>query len=284
MPPTIDSHCHAWNHWPYLPEVPDPAHHGSYQTLLDQMDVNGVDRATIVCAQIHHNRDNNDYVAAAVRAHPDRLVQFADVDSWWSDSYHTPGAAQRLEAALAQYPMKAFTQYVAASDDAGWFYSQEGLDFFSVANDAKIIASLAIGPQHQPAVRKVAEAFPDLAILCHHMSGLRAHGDDAKSQLENVVQSASLHNVHLKLSGFHYLTDQSKVWDFPYSDTHWVYEACYAAYGARMCWGSDFPVVKKAMTHRQSLEAFRAHLSFISESDRAAIGGGTLESLLARSD
>ena len=98
------------------------------------------------------------------------------------------------------------------------------------------------------------------------------------------MQSASLHNIHLKLSGFHYLTDQSKVWDFPYSDTHWVYEACYAAYGARMCWGSDFPVVKKAMTHRQSLEAFRAHLSFISESDRAAIGGGTLESLLARSD
>lgn len=278
----IDSHCHAWDHWPYLPGVPDPKHHGSYETLLDQMDVNGVDQATIVCAQIHHNRDNNDYVAAAVRRHPDRLHQFADVDSWWSDSYHTPGAAKRLEAAIEALPMSAFTQYVAGADDAAWFYSREGLDFFSVANDAKIIASLAIAPRHQHAVRKVAEAFPDLPILCHHMSGLRAHGDDAQANLDDVLQSAALPNIHLKLSGFHYLTDQSRAWDFPYADTHWVYEACYEAFGTRMCWGSDFPVVKKAMTHRQSLEAFRSHLDFVSDADREAIAGGTLAALLAR--
>ena len=78
--PIIDSHCHAWNYWPYLPEVPDPDHHGSVETLLNQMDVNGVDSATIVCAQIHRNPNNNDYVAAAVRKYPDRLNQFADVD------------------------------------------------------------------------------------------------------------------------------------------------------------------------------------------------------------
>ena len=92
--PIIDSHCHSWDYWPYLPEVPDPHHHGSVETLLDQMDVNGVDRATIVCAQIHRNSNNNDYVAAAVRKYPDRLDQFADVDSFWSDTYHMPGAAK----------------------------------------------------------------------------------------------------------------------------------------------------------------------------------------------
>ena len=30
----IDSHCHAWKIWPYLPEVPDPENHGSIELLL----------------------------------------------------------------------------------------------------------------------------------------------------------------------------------------------------------------------------------------------------------
>lgn len=276
----IDSHCHAWSYWPYLPDVPDPDHHGSVETLLNEMDVNGVDRATIVCAQIHRNRENNDYVASAVRRYPDRLDQFADVDSFWSDSYHTPGAAGRLERAAERYPMKAFTQYIAGEDDGSWFNSSEGRDFFSVARDVGLIASLAMSPHHQKEIRKVAESFPEVPILCHHMSALKAHGDDARAKLDEVVASASLGNMHLKLSGFHYLTDQSRVWDFPYSDTRWVYEACYEAFGRRLCWGSDFPVVKKAMTHRQSLEAFRTHLGFITDEDREAIQGGTLQGLL----
>ena len=239
-----------------------------------------MDRATIVCAQIHRNRDNNDYVAAAVAKYPDRLEQFADVDSFWSETYHTPGAANRLEKEAERLPMKAFTHYIAGEDDASWFNSQEGHDFFSVARDAGLIASIAMGPHHQNEIRKVAETFPEVPVLCHHMSSLSAHGDDAKQKLQNVVTSAQLPNMHLKLSGFHYLTNQDRVWDFPYSDTRWIYEACYEAFGTRLCWGSDFPVVKKAMTHRQSLEAFRTHLDFISPEDRQAIQGGTLENLL----
>jgi len=45
-------------------------------------------------------------------------------------------------------------------------------------------------------------------------------------------------------------------------------------------WGSDFPVVKKSMTHLQALEAFSTHCDFVSEPDKQAILGGTLERLL----
>ena len=76
----IDSHCHPWAYWPYLPPVPDPENHGAVEQLIHQMDVNGVDRATIVCAQIFRNFDNNDYVAAALKQYPERLEQFADPD------------------------------------------------------------------------------------------------------------------------------------------------------------------------------------------------------------
>lgn len=276
----IDSHCHAWAHWPYIPGVPDPESHGTVEQLIHQMDENGVDRATIVCAQIFQNSDNNDYVSSALKRYPDRLEQFADVDSMWSDSYHTPGAAKRLEEAASKWPMKAFTHYVAKEDDGSWFNTQEGIDFFNVAEEIGLIASMAIAPHHQPAIRQVAERHPNLNILCHHMSGLRAHGDDARSNVAEVVESSKLPNIYLKLSGFHYLTDTT--WNFPYEDTHWVYKECYQAFGTNMCWGSDFPVVKKSMTHRQSLEAFRTHCDFVSNEDREQILGGTLDSLLIK--
>ena len=78
----IDSHCHAWRYWPYLPAVPDPESHGIIEQLLDQMDLCGVDQATITTAAIWRNWDNNDYIAAAVRRWPDRLHQWADIDSF----------------------------------------------------------------------------------------------------------------------------------------------------------------------------------------------------------
>ena len=58
----IDSHCHAWELWPYQPAVPDPESRGIVEQLLDEMGKNGVDMATIVCAQIWQNPANNDYV------------------------------------------------------------------------------------------------------------------------------------------------------------------------------------------------------------------------------
>ncbi len=89
-----DSHCHAWTYWPYDPPVPDPESRGAVEQLLDEMTVNGVDRAVVVCAEIEHNPQNNARTCAAqVRPASSRLYQFADVDSQWKPTYHRPGAA-----------------------------------------------------------------------------------------------------------------------------------------------------------------------------------------------
>ena len=276
----IDSHCHSWAYWPYLPEPPYPESHGSVETLINRMDLSGVNKATIVCAQIFRNKENNDYVASAVKKYPDRLDQFADVDSFWSETYHTKGAAGRLESAINKWPMKAFTHYLAQADNGDWMNSQDGRDFFKLAEESKIIASVAMGPQHQNELRKVAERHPNLNILCHHMSGLKAHGKDANKNLQNVLESSKYPNIHLKLSGFHYVTDQKNDWNFPYRDTKYIYEECYQAFGTRMCWGSDFPVVRKSMTYRQSLEAFRTYCDFVTDNDKKDILGGTLGKIL----
>lgn len=277
----IDSHCHAWPLWPYQPPVPDEESRGRVEQLLHAMDVNGVDRAAIVCAQIERNPDNNAYVAEQVARYPDRLVQIADVDSLWSSTYHQPGAADRLRAVADRWPIAGFTHYVANEDDGTWLYSDEGLTFFRVAEERGLLASIHCQTYHQPAIRRVAERFPSMPILIHHLGHPKASEPPPHERLKEILASARLPNIYLKLSGFAYATAVN--WDYPYSDTHWVVRAEYEHFGPyRMCWGSDYPVVRFFMTYRQALEALRTHCTFVPAADKEWILGKTLEGLLAR--
>lgn len=270
----IDSHSHAWHHWPYKPEVPDSTSHGIAEQLLWEMDRNKVDKAVLICAQIEHNLDDNDYVATCVARYPDRLIQFADVDCMWSPTYHTPGAADRLRTAAEKYHLKGFTHYL--KDDYTWLESEEGLAFFKVAAELKLIASIALNARWQPALRKLAARFPTVPFLCHHMS-LAKVGDE--TSLAEIVKSAEVPNIYIKLSGFHYVSQVG--WDYPQLDTHPVVRALFAAFGpTRLCWGSDYPVVRFFMTYQHALEAFRTHCTFVPLMDQALILGLNLERLL----
>ena len=171
------------------------------------MDRNGVDKAALVCARIEHNPANNDYVADRIKAYPDRLVQFADVDCSWSPDYHTPGAAARLAVAADKYGLKGYTHYVKS--DTEWFSSEEGLKFFGVTAEKNLIASLAMGPQWQPALRELARHFPSVTFLCHHMAGANAREGAPHETLNEILRSAEVPNICIKLSGFHYASNVS---------------------------------------------------------------------------
>ena len=276
----VDSHCHAWMRWPYQPPVPDDEQRGRIEQLLHEMDQNGVDQAVVICAQIDHNPENNAYIAEQSRRYAGRIFQFPDVDCSWSSTYHRPGAARRLAEIAERWPIKGFTHYLAAEDDGAWLHSPDGLAFFGVAASRGLIASIAGQPRHQPAIRRVAERFPELSILCHHLGGVRAAEGPPHVGLKEVLASARLPNVYLKVSGFAYASQVD--FDYPYSDALWLVRALYEHFGAhRLCWGSDYPVVRFYMTYRQALEVFRVHCPFVPEADRAQILGGTLARLLA---
>jgi predicted TIM-barrel fold metal-dependent hydrolase len=274
----IDSHCHAWRTWPYQPPVPDPTTRPMVEQLLFEMDRHHVDQAVVICARIDHNPDNNDYIAACIGRFPDRLHQFADVDCSWTSTYHAPGAADRLAETIRTYRLTGFTHYVRADDDGAWYLSADGLAFFRTAAEARQIASLAIPARLQPVLRQVAERFPSLPILCHHMAGARLSDE---TTLANILPSAALPNIHIKLSGFHYVSRVA--WEYPYADCAPVVRALYEHFGPeRLHWGSDYPVVRRAMTYQHALEAVRTHCDFIPAADQARILGDSLHDLLTR--
>src|SRR5258705_4158056 len=198
----IDSHCHAWTRWPYMPPVPDDEHRGKIEQLINEMDLNGIDQALLICAQIDHNPENNAYIAQQITRFSPRLHQAVDLDSEWSTTYHQPGASERLKKMVDQWSIKGFTHYLAPNDDGAWLYGDEGQKLFHVAADHNLIASISCQPHQQPAIRRVAELFPSVKILCHHMGWVKADEEAPQAGLKQVLESAKLPNIYIKLSGF----------------------------------------------------------------------------------
>lgn len=97
--------------------------------------------------------------------------------------------------------------------------------------------------------------------------------------LREIVAAAAFPNIMVKLSGLYHGADRP--WDFPNADTIWVVRALYDAFPPqRLCWGSDYPVLRRHITHRQSLEAVRTHCPFITAADRDWILGRSLQAVL----
>ena len=251
------------------------------EQLLFEMEQCGVERAAIVCARIEHNPENNDYVAECVRRFPERLYQVADVDFSWSPEYHTPGAADRLRRAAETYRLKAFTHYVKGDDDGGWYLSDEGRAFFQAAEELKLIASVSWPARLQPVLRQVAERAPGVTFLVHHMGGVKAGEPAPRPLFQEVLASAALPNVWIKYSGFHHLSGAEDRFEYPYPHCRRIAQGLYEAYGSRrLVWGSDYPVVRSAMTYRQSLEAVRRHCDFIPPHEMVWVLGENLKALL----
>ena len=279
----IDAHCHAWSYWPYTPAVPDPETRGNLEHLLLHMNQHNVSAATIVAAQIDHNSHNNEYVNKAVREHPGRFHLLADVDSYWSRTYHKPGSADRLKKIITDFSPLGITHYLDPKDDASWLHSKEGLAFLNVLQEKRMIFSVACSPSQMKAICTAAQNVPVLPFLCHHLAGLSISAINVEEELRSVLAAAAIPNIYLKWSGFAYASLTTEKHEYPYYATHVLFKPCYEHFGTRMVWGSDFPVVSQFMTYQQSLEAFRTHCNFVSNRDRTAILGDTLYALIRRS-
>lgn len=281
----VDTHCHAWRRWPYDTAVPDPESRGSIASLLYEMDTHRVDHATVVCARIgggvggdgFANEDNNEYVLDAVRRHPDRLSAWIDVDCVWRPDHHAPGAAERLRVALDQSGATGFTHYVRPEND-GWLRTDDADAFFTVAEQAGVIASLAVSPAWLEDVGTVAGEYPDLPILLHHMSH-PSKGPDRERDIAALLRLASRPSVGVKISGFNY--NSARYWGFPYRDSIDLFARILDSFGPeRLYWGSDFPASRDQLTYRQSIEVVRTHCGFAGEAVLAAVLGGNAARLL----
>ena len=275
----MDGHCHVWENWPYQPPVPDGSSRARAEQLLYEMDGAGVERAVLICARIGDNPRNIDYAFEAAGAHPGRFVVFPDIDCRWSADYRQPGAAKRLEEALARWDLRGFTHYIEEAEDGTWLSSEEGIAFFGVAAERRLVASLSVLPHQVAAVIDVARRFPGLQILLHHFGFLGPRTEATPRAREMVLAAAGCSNIHVKYSGIGNVAAIGQ--EYPYPDLHWIIREVSAAFGpARLIWGSDYPVSRRHMTYAQSLSLATRHGPFAGD-DLAGVLGGNLSKLLA---
>lgn len=276
----VDAHCHVWRRWPYDPPVPDADTRAGIERLLHEMDQNEVGHAVIICAAIGDNpRNAEDAVEAAAR-HAGRFTVFPDVDCRWSPDFRRPGAARRLEAVVARFDPVGFTHYLSEAEDGAWLVSQEGLAFFDLAAERRLIASLSVLPHQVEAVIVLAERLPTLPILLHHFAFVGPRTAATPDALARVAAAARCPNVFVKYSGMGNVAAPDM--EYPYPDLQPIPRRLAEAFGPdRMVWGSDDPVSRRHMTYRQSLSLLTRHGPFDGAA-RDAVLGGTMAALLAR--
>ncbi len=275
----IDAHTHAWERWPY---GGDTGQVGDAEALIREMDDAGVDRALVVCAAIGGtqgpaaNPHNNAYVAEAAGRYPGRLEVIVDVDSHWSASHHTPGSPQRLAAAHEATGAVGVTHYLQDTPD-DWFRAGEGPAFLAAVQSRRLFLSLHARPAWFSQVADALRRVPELPVLIHHQGHLQPNSRFYADELSQLADLARLPGVFVKVSGHHYLGDVEG--EYPFSSTHRVLLDLLELFGAeRLLWGSDFPVSRRHMTYRQSLEILE-HFALDAD-QRAMILGGSAQRVL----
>jgi L-fuconolactonase len=272
----VDAHVHAWARWPYG-SAPDATTRGGIDLLVHEMTAAGVDSAVVVSAGITDNGDNNDYVARAVATHPERLHQFVDFDSRWSETYHRPGSERRLAELCDKYRPLGVSHYLAPDND-GWLGSDDARETFATADRRGLIVGLAARTSWFDDVCAIARTVPSTPILLNHLALVMQDPHPLDAAHDVVRRGAGQPNLVVKVSGYYYGSDRP--WDYPYPDRLEIVRAFYETWGPRrMVWASDYPASAAHLTYRQSLEVVREHAVFIDPADLALVLGATMAAL-----
>ena len=125
--------------------------------------------------------------------------------------------------------------------------------------------------------KQLAARNPDTSIVIDHLGLQQPFEPPAPAQpfaeLPKVLELAACPNVSIKISGACTLSREP----FPYKDIWDPLARIFDAFGFDRClWGTDWTRAVALLTYKQGVEAFRV-TDRLSDSDRAALMGGTLQ-------
>jgi len=217
----------------------------SAERLIQSMDANGIKMATVWAMRRPDDYTQaNQYIAAAARKHPERLIAFARYNPWLSNG------AERLAKAIKNEGAKGLKLH--PSDDS--FDPDDSIvhPLLEVAERERIPVVLHTGGNSRPSmVGLVADRFPDVNFVLLHLGGYHDY----------VFAAKKCENVFLETSQCLYL--------------HRIARQVVNAVGAdRVIWGSDVPY------HYQEVEKRKIELAGLRKEELGQIMGGNILRLL----
>jgi len=249
----VDTHCHVSLCW-YEP----------VESLLYQMDRNGVDKAVLIQLQ---GQFDNEYQFECVRRFPGRFASVVLVDA------DQPDAAARLDG-LAQRGARGVR---LTPDSPG--------EMFRKAAELGLVVSCVGTPEGfaAPVFAEVLETLPDLPVIIEHLGGITAWADASTVACHEAVFSlARYSNAHMKIHGLGEFCRRSMPVASPFPFDRGglpLLERACEAFRGRVMWGSDFPPVSFREGYASALKLTMAELASRPEAERAQIFGGLASTL-----
>ncbi len=249
----VDSHCHVSPCW-YEP----------VETLLFQMDRNGVERAVLI--QMNGQADNR-YQFEVTRRFPDRFVSVAWIQT------DLAGACDELRL-LAGHGTSG-VRLSATTRSPG----EDPLAIWRTAAGLRLSVSCG-GSSAEFASETfagVVRAFPELPIVVEHLGGPNHPRADALEERRKVFDLARFPNVYIKVHGLGEFCRRRLPVAAGFPFDHPIpplLEMAYARFGPRrMMWGSDYPPVSAREGYRNALRLTLDQFASKGEDDRELIFG-----------
>jgi L-fuconolactonase len=277
-PLTVDAHHHLWDlkiraqEWLRAPELKPIWRDFPLEELEPEARASGVDRTILV--QVAASADETREFLAFAACH----ALIGGVVGWLDLTAENPAA--RLDA-LRNGPggqtLVGIRHLVQDEPDPAWLGRPEVRRALHAIAAAGLPYDLLVRPSQAAAALDVVRAVPELTFVLDHLGKPPIAGPASASPdpqwLAWFRELAAEPNVVCKLSGMVTEADWN-TWTIadlkPYAD------AALEAFGPdRLMFGSDWPVCLLAGTYTEVFEASRTLTDDLTETDRAAVFGGT---------
>jgi predicted TIM-barrel fold metal-dependent hydrolase len=265
----VDAQVHLWKaespDWPWVPgmtpQMPEPF---SIEKLVPLMTEAGVDRVVIVPPS--WPGDRNDYGLEAAKRNPDRFAVMGRI------TLTNPQSAALLPKWREQPGMLGVRVTFTRQPGASTWLSDGTADWFWPAAEKAGLPVMFLAPGNMPALARIAERHPQLALIIDHMalSPDIAKAGKIPEAIEQTVALAKFPNVSIKLSSSPLYSSEP----YPFRDMNVHLRRCFDAFGPRRChWGTDITNSFAKATYAQRITHFTQELDFLSEDDKDWVMG-----------
>jgi predicted TIM-barrel fold metal-dependent hydrolase len=268
----IDSHVHIWTQqperYPWAPigdYVPDSE--ASAEQLLEVMDTNRVD-GTVLVQPTPYGWDNR-YLLDALQSHPDRFRAVCLVDPF------SAGNAQEMTHLVKQYDVSGFRLNWNLHTPEVWETSPEHAAFWDAAGKLDCPLCIQCTPEHFDLLGSTCRKYPNVMVVIDHLGRVSAENGLEAPEFQKLLALAGLPNVHVKISGWYYCSQQVP----PFENLYPLAAGIIQTFGARRCmWGSDFPFIQERWNYAGMLETIKTW-DFLSTDDLNWLQGKSAHNL-----
>ena len=228
----------------------------SVEQMISAMDEAGISKSALVQASTCYGNDN--FVADAVAAHPDRFTGVFSVDPL------APDAPEKIRywSGRRLTGMRLFTAGSTMQKQADWIDDPLCFPAWECVSELGIPVCMQMTVEAIPQLIHILDRFPKATVILDHLSKPSLSDGPPYSAAADVFRLADYKNLYLKISP-HTLAEARNgkatyATFFPY---------LVSKFGAsRIAWGSNFPASKGTLA--ELLKASQEALSMLSAEDR----------------